>query len=191
MSEAAHTGYRMTVEAFTAFTAERPDWQKWELIDGEAIVQATPAKRHQVIVTNLLYELEGARRKLGASWHAFAGIGARLPRDKYNEIIPDVMVMPPGDDLANWTYDVLGAFEVLSPGSVRRDMVRKRQLYTRMERLTHYVVLAQNRCEATVFARSQGFSPVVLTGSDDRIEIDALGVSIRLADAYRDVQLDP
>ena len=190
MSEAARTDYRMTLEAFQGFTADRPHWQRWELIDGEATMQASPVLRHQQIVGNILVQIESTRRRIGADWMVIGGIGTRVAGDDYNEIIPDVMILPRGDDLANWTYDVIVAFEVLSPGSVRRDMVRKRTIYQRMQALTHYVVVAQNRREVTVFARERDFSPVTLTEKDAGIELPTLGVSLTVAEVYRDVSLD-
>lgn len=188
MSEAFSEDYRMTIEAFHAAIDDRPHWEKWELIDGEAILQATPAKRHQVIAANLIITLGNLRRETGARWDVIGGIGTRVSGDDHNEIIPDVMILPPGDDLTNWTYDILVAFEVLSPGSVRRDMVRKRAIYTRMPKLTHYVVLAQDRREATVFARNVGFEPRKLTTGG--IELDPLGVRLLLEEIYRDIPLD-
>ena len=190
MSEAFRTDYRMTVEAFHAFLADRPDWEKWELIDGEAIVQASPKLRHQQIVGNTLFEIERARRETAAKWIVIGGIGTRVLDDAYNELIPDVVIMPAGgDDLSNWTLDVLVAFEVLSPGSVRRDMVRKRAVYQRMQALTHYMVVAQDRREVTVFARDAGFEPRKLT-DDDVLEIPQLGIVLPLAEIYRDIRLD-
>ena len=69
------------------------------------------------------------------------------------------------------------------------DMVHKRNFYTRIESLTHYIVLAQDRIEATIFARPDAFSPRTLSAASDRIEIAPLGVSLSLADVYRDVPL--
>lgn len=190
MSEAFRTDYRMTLEAFHAFTADRPHWEKWELIDGEATVQASPKLRHQLVVDNVAFQLGLIRRETSANWLSFAGVGTRIVGDNHNEVIPDVMILPAGgDDLSNWTYDVIAAFEVLSPGSVRRDMVRKRAIYQRMPTLTHYVVVAQDRREVTVFARGDKFSPQQLTG-DDVLEIPPLGIFIPLAEIYRDIPLD-
>ena len=190
MSEAFRTDYRMTLEAFHAFTADRPHWEKWELIDGEPTMQASLKLRHQLIVDNVAFQLGLIRRETSANWLSFAGIGTRIVSDDHNEIIPDVMILPAGgDDLSNWTYDVVVAFEVLSPGSVRRDMVRKRAIYQRMHALTNYVVVAQDRCEVTVFARAEDFSPRTLTG-DDVLEIPMLGIAIPLAEIYRDIPLD-
>jgi Uma2 family endonuclease len=188
MSEAFRDDDRMTLKAFRAFTADRPHWEKWELIDGELTMQATPARRHQLIVGNIAFELGRIRRQTSAFWQSFAGIGTRVTGDDHNEIIPDVMILPPGDDLSNWTYDVIVAFEVLSPGLVRRDMLQKRAIYQRMPALTHYVVVAQNRREVTVFARANGFSRTTLTGNGV-LEIGQLGISVPLTEIYRDVAL--
>jgi Uma2 family endonuclease len=189
MSEALREDGRMTLEAFRSFAEDRPHWEKWELIDGELTMQATPARRHQLIVDNLAFQLGRIRRETSASWQSFAGIGTRVPGDHHNEIIPDVMVLPPGDDLTNWTYDIIVAFEVLSPGSVRRDLVLKRAIYQRMRALTHYFVVAQAGREVTVFARAAAFEPRRLTG-DAMLEISGLGVTIPLAEIYRDVGLN-
>jgi Uma2 family endonuclease len=188
MSEALRDDDRMRIEAFHALFDDRPHWEKWELIDGKASMQATPAKRHQIVAANVLFHLETIRRSTGAPWRGIAGIGTRIPGDDHNEIVPDVMILPPGDDLSNWTYEILVAFEVLSPGSVRRDMMHKRAIYRRMPRLTHYIVLAQDRREATVFARDEDFAPRKLTSGT--IELEQLGVRLPLEELYRDVQLD-
>ena len=181
--------YRTTIEEFRAFIEDRPDDEKWELIDGEIVLNPPANNRHQIIVGNLLYELEKARRRLSASWRVHGGISTRHPQDLENEPIPDVMIVPPFSDIFNWTYDVLVVFEVLSPFSRRRDMVHKRSFYTRLDSLTHYVVLAQDRMEATVFARTEDFAPKALTAPTDGIDLAPLGVALPLADIYRDVPL--
>jgi Uma2 family endonuclease len=99
------------------------------------------------------------------------------------------VVLPPTSEVFNWTFTALAVFEVLSPYSLRRDMVHKRRFYQRIASLTHYVVLAQDRVEATVFARSNGFIAQAL-GSAGRIEIAELGLVLPLADLYRDVPID-
>jgi Uma2 family endonuclease len=190
MGKALQSDYRTTIEAFHAFVDDRPDWEKWELIDGEIILNPTPTNRHEIVVHNLQYELEVIRRRVNAPWLVHAGIGTRLPEDQHNEPIPDVMIVPESSGVFNSTFDVLAAFEVLSPFSVRRDMVHKRNFYTRVERLESYVVLAQDRQEATVFARADGFAPKSLRGATARVEIPPLGVSIPLADIYRNVAID-
>jgi hypothetical protein len=43
----------MTVEDFLAFTDSRPDDAKWERIDGEPVLNATPSFLHQQIAGNV------------------------------------------------------------------------------------------------------------------------------------------
>jgi hypothetical protein len=44
----------MTVDEFYAFTDTRPDEEKWELIEGEPILNAAPSLLHQWIVRNIV-----------------------------------------------------------------------------------------------------------------------------------------
>ena len=189
MSEALQD-YRITIEAFRAFIDDRPDWEKWELIDGEIVLNPTPNNRHQIVVRNLLFELEAIRRRSGPVWDCFPGVGTRHPDDDHNEPEPDVIVVPKSSEIFNWTFDALAVFEVLSPYSLRRDMVHKRRFYQRIASLTHYVVLAQDRVEATVVARSNDFVAQKLGDVTARIEIAELGVILPLADFYCDVPID-
>src|SRR5687767_6972401 len=189
MSEALQD-YRIAIEAFRAFIDDRPDSEKWELIDGEIVLNPSATNRHQMIVGNVLFELETIRRRSDNAWQSMPGIGTRHPDDQNNEPVPDVMVVPSSSDVFNWTFDALAVFEVLSPYSLRRDMVHKRRFYQRIASLTHYVVLAQDRVEATVFARSSDFVAQKLADLGAWIEIAELGVVLPLADLYRDVPID-
>jgi Uma2 family endonuclease len=189
MSEALQD-YRITIEAFRAFIDDRPDWEKWELIDGEIVLNPTATNRHQIIVGNLLFELQTIRRRSEALWYPIPGISTRHPDDPHNEPIPDLMIVPSSSDVFNWTFEAFAVFEVLSPYSLRRDMVHKRRFYQRIAKLAHYVVLAQDRVEATVFARSNDFVAQKLADIRARIEIAELGVVLPLVDLYRDVPID-
>jgi Uma2 family endonuclease len=189
MRESVQGDYRTTIETFHAFVDDRPEEEKWELIDGEIVLNPTATNWHQVIVGTLIHELHKARDTVKANWQILPGIGTRVPDDPHNEPVPDVMVIRSLSEVSNWTFDALVTFEVLSPYSLRRDMVRKRAFYARIDKLTHYIVLAQDRQEATVFARSNGFEPQILNAANSKIEIEPLSVSIPLADIYRDVPL--
>ena len=115
MAQALHSDYETDIGAFHAFISDRPAWEKWELIDGELIVHATPTKRHQLIAGNLLFELETIKRGTTAGWQALIGIGTRLPGDLRNEIVPDLMVLPRTSDAANWTYQSLRRLKSCRP----------------------------------------------------------------------------
>src|ERR1700733_9364320 len=82
----------MTVEEYFAFTDTRPDNEKWELIDGEPILNASPSPVHQWIVGNLLVALRNRARDLRASWAVLPGLGVRV--SEVNRPEPDVLIIP-------------------------------------------------------------------------------------------------
>jgi Uma2 family endonuclease len=84
----------MTVEEFYAFTDTRPDDEKWELIDGEPILNASPSLLHQLIVSNVVATLRLRQREVGADWIVLPGLGIRISDVKRPE--PDVLVIPRG-----------------------------------------------------------------------------------------------
>jgi Uma2 family endonuclease len=181
----------MTVEEFYAFTDTRPDEEKWELIDGEPILNAAPSRLHQRIVKNLLVTLGAFDRQTGVAWETLPGLGVRVSDTNRPE--PDVLIMPKDGDsldpLGRDRSDVIVAFEVLSPSTRERDLRWKRSAYTSLPSLTHYVVIAQDAVEVVVFARDAGFAERRLRSLRDLVELPALGVSLPLSEIYRDTGL--
>ena len=78
------SGDLMTIARFLAFTETRPSDEKWELIEGKAVMQASPSKPHQIIAANIGGLLWSQRRTLRASWVPLLGVGTKVP-------IPDEM----------------------------------------------------------------------------------------------------
>jgi Uma2 family endonuclease len=185
-----HTG-PMTVEEFYAFTDTRPDEEKWELIDGEPILNAAPSRLHQRIVKNLVLALGNRERELRAPWQVLPGLGVRVSDTNRPE--PDALVIPPDppslDPQQRDTSDVIVAFEVVSPSTKARDLRWKRTAYTGLASLTHYIVIAQDTVEVVVFARDEGFAERRLRSIDEAIELRSLGISLPLSEIYRDTGL--
>jgi len=177
----------MTVDEFYEFTDRRPDEEKWELIDGEPILNAAPSPLHQWIVKNVLFALMLLEREPAATWAVLPGVGVRVSDTNRPE--PDVVILPrtgvsPGLQSRDLS-DPLVAFEVLSPSTEDRDLRWKRAAYTGLASLTHYVVIAQDAVEVVVFARDDGFAEKRLRSLNDSIEVPALGIALLLADVYR------
>jgi Uma2 family endonuclease len=187
MTRLAHTDAPMTVEEFLAFAKTRPDEERWELIEGEPILNAAPAFLHQRIVGNLIITLGLVERRRKSKWTAIPGIGARL--SDISMPIPDVMVRP--RDLLKSTVcdDMIVAFEVLSPSTAKRDLRWKRHAYAALPSLRHYVVVAQDRVEVLAYDRAASFAERRIAAIEEAIELAALGLSLSLADIYRDTGL--
>lgn len=181
----------MKVDEFYAFTDARPDNEKWELIDGEPVLNASPSRWHQRIIKNLTVILATQERKSGVSWEVLPGLGVRVSETNRPE--PDVLILPKhgrsADPQGRDRSDVFVAFEILSPSTTDRDLRWKRTAYTSLPSLTHYVVIAQDAVDIVVFARETGFAEQRLQSLDDSLELPALGISLLLAEIYRDIDL--
>jgi Uma2 family endonuclease len=182
----------MTVEEYFVFTDTRPDNEKWELIDGEPVLNASPSGLHQQILENLVATLGMIRRRQPQSWESIPGIGARISDTSLPE--PDVMILPVGsirrDPYSRETRNVIVAFEILSPSTEERDLRWKRMAYPTLRSLTHYVVIAQDAVDVVVFARDAGFAERHLRSLGDSLELASLGISLPLAEIYRDTDLE-
>ena len=181
----------MTIEEFYAFTDGRPDNEKWELIDGEPVLHASPSPFHQRIVKNLVYALVSREREPQASWEVLPGLGVRV--SDVNRPEPDVLILPklapPLDPFERARDDITVAFEVLSPSTADRDLRWKRVAYASIPSLTHYVVIAQDAIDVVVFARDSGFAEQRFRSHDDVIDFATLGVTLPLAEIFRDTGL--
>jgi Uma2 family endonuclease len=181
----------MTVEEFYAFTDTRPDEEKWELIEGEPILNAAPSRMHQLIIRNVIVALTIRERELNTPWVVLPELGVRMSKTDRPE--PDVVVIPSdhrsvdpgGRDVSN----VIVAFEVLSPSTEGQDLRWKRRAYTGLPSLTHYIVIAQDAVEVTVFARDDDFAERRIRSLDKTIELRSLGISLPMAEIYRDTGL--
>lgn len=180
----------MTVEEYFAFTDTRPDNEKWELIDGEPILNASPSKSHQTIFWNLAVEIGSIQRRQ-SKWEGSPGIGVRVSDTSLPE--PDLFIVPAGatrrDPHGRETDDVLAIFEILSPSTMDRDLRWKRIAYTKLPSLRYYVVIAQDAVDVVVFARDVNFEEERLRSLTDIVELPALSISLRLSDIYRDTGL--
>ncbi len=181
----------MTVEQFYAFTDTRPDEEKWELIEGEPILNAAPSRMHQWIIRNVIFALMSRERELKAHWAVLPELGVRVSDTSRPE--PDVLVIPSDhrslDPKERDVRNVIVAFEVLSPSTEGRDLRWKRSAYTSLPSLSHYIVIAQDAVEVSVFARDADFAEERIRSIDKVIELRSLGISLPVAEIYRDTGL--
>jgi Uma2 family endonuclease len=180
----------MTVDEFYAFTDTRPDGEKWELIEGEPVLNASPSPLHQWIARNVLVALTIREREIKAPWVALYDIGVRVSEKDRPE--PDVLVYPSEHrrpDAHRDRNDVIVVFEVMSPSTEKRDLGWKRKAYASLPSLTHYVAISQDAVDVKVFARDDGFEERRMQSLDKAIDLRSLGISLAVAEIYRDTGL--
>jgi len=180
----------MRAEEYFAFTDTRPDGEKWELIDGEPILNPSPSYLHQKIARNLLVLLDEAARRSRGGWEVLPGLGVLLSDTSIPE--PDVLVRPDKFIDGRDCDDMIVAFEVLSPSTAKRDLRWKRTAYASLPTLRQYVVVTQDAVDILSFDRDagvEGFSERRFLLGDEELDLPAIGVRATLFEIYRGLGL--
>ena len=92
------------------------------------------------------------------------------------------------DQLGRDRSDLIVAFEVLSPSTEDRDLRWKRIAYGSLPSLTDYVVIAQDITDVVVFSRDIDFAERRFKSLAESIALASLGISLPLAEIYRDTE---
>ncbi len=84
----------MDVDEFMSLLETRPKGERWDLIEGVAVMMAPPSVAHQRIAYNLCNLLIGGFAARGLDLFAYIGIGVRTPGVTNFQPEPDVVVLP-------------------------------------------------------------------------------------------------
>jgi Uma2 family endonuclease len=172
----------MTADEFFAFTATRPDEEKWELIDGEPIMNASATRLHAIIAGNIFGLLQPFWPGRHELWEVLQALSVRLTNTSVP--VPDLLVRPNIPVGGSECDDMVIAFEVLSPSTADRDLRWKRRAYAMLPSLQQYVVFAQDAVEGYSYERHSGFAERRFETPDSLIDLPTLGMSLRVAELY-------
>jgi Uma2 family endonuclease len=186
---AAHTKLapdeQMTIEEFLAFTDSRPDGERWELIEGAAIINPSPVEHHQVVVLNIGRYLMDHKERTTATWTPLLGVGTRVPVSPRSLPQPDVFVKEGNTTDQAVTDDALVIFEVLSKSNTKDDQAWRRKVYASVPNCQHYVTVSLKTVKAVSYDRGSRWNKRTVTRLNDSLDLPAIGVSIPLTDIYR------
>ena len=192
---AAHTKLapeqQLTIEEFLAFTDTRPDGERWELIEGVAIMNPSPVDHHQMVVANIVTYLMNHKQRTGASWLPMPGVGTRVPVSPRSLPQPDVFVKEEPMTGSPVTDDALVLFEVLSRSNTKADQAWRRKVYASVPNCRHYATVSLKAVEVDTYDRDSGWKKRTVTGLAATLDLPALGLAIPLADIYRWTPLGP
>ncbi|KQP51928.1 hypothetical protein ASG40_04860 [Methylobacterium sp. Leaf399] len=183
MAVAARRYTHMTVAEFRTWVEAKPDWERWELLDGVPILMSPPRERHQGIVANLIVALSPVARDKGC--RALPGLAILSEAMDDFAPIPDVVVrcgplLPDG-----YAPDPLLVAEVLSPSTLSTDRGRKVDFYQTVETLRHILIVYQDEARIEVFRRSgPGEWDRTVLGLDAAIDLPELGGAVAVRDVY-------
>lgn len=176
---------QLTVEEFLAFTATRPDEERWELIEGVAVLNASPIDYHQIVVANIITFLMVHKQATDAKWLAMPGIGTRVPAAVNSLPQPDVLVKEQPLTGAPVTDDALVIFEVLSRSNASKDKAWRKRVYSSVPNCQHYVTISLKAVEVASFDKSGNWTEQQIKDIGGSLRLDALGVSLPLSAVYR------
>jgi Uma2 family endonuclease len=181
----------MDVDEFLAFLETRPDEERWDLIEGVAVMMLPPSVAHQRIVQNLCALLNAAFAASRLDLFAYPGLGVRTPSARNFQPEPDVVVLPglAGYDLYSENFRLLA--EVLSPSNTRMEIDLKLRRYREAPENLYAVVIEPREFLVEIYSRQNDWQPVRLTKAGDPIEMPEFGLRCEVADLYRGTVLDP
>jgi Uma2 family endonuclease len=177
--------HQLTIDEFLALTASRPDGERWELIEGVAVLNPSPVDWHQIIVSNIVAHLMNHKAATGAPWFPMIGTGTRVPASANSLPQPDALVKEHGLTGSAVTDDAIVIFEVWSKSNAKSDRDWRRRMYSSVTNCQHYVTLDVKRVEATVYSRSSGWTGETVKAIAGSLDLAAIGVDMPLADIYR------
>jgi Uma2 family endonuclease len=159
----------LTIEEFLEFYDSRPDGERWELIEGIAVLNATPTDYHQVIVGNLLFQLLTYKNASSAPWHAMIGVGTRVPISTNSLPQPDLLVKENALTGTSLTDDALVLVEVLSRSNTRADQAWRKRVYASVPNCQHYVTVQQAKLSVVRYDRGSAWAGTEINALDQRL----------------------
>jgi Putative restriction endonuclease len=176
---------RMTPEEFLAMVESRPDGEHWELIEGIAIMNASPTTWHQRVVQNFSRALDDAKEAQSATWMPLLGISTSVPASPGSLPRPDLFVLQGEMMEFHTTDDALVVFEVLSRSNKKAARAWRRSVYGSIPNCRHYVTISAKKLEVVFHDRAANWTEVKLRRLDETLELPEINVRIPLRDIYK------
>jgi Uma2 family endonuclease len=177
----------LSVEEYLA--GERDGDVRHEYVAGRVYAMAGASANHNRIAGNIFTRLNVHLD--GAGCEPFmSDMKVRVAPDLF--YYPDVVVAcdPPGGDPYARTAPVL-VVEVLSPTTERADRREKLAAYQNCPSVREYALVSQDRTAVELHRRAaDGWQTELFDGADERVTFDSVGLTLALADIYRNVRFD-
>lgn len=181
----APSGSGLSDEEFVEFVDQRPNEERWQLIDGEAIMMTPPTLRHQRIASNLAMKLNLHFERRASPLYAFQEVGLMVPGVKRFRPKTDLAVVDSSIDLGvRWANHFLLAGEVLSESNSAKEIENKCRRYIEHPDNLYVLVIAQNEVCLEVRSRRSDWRPVELRSLEDKLELPEFEFSTTLLAIY-------
>jgi Uma2 family endonuclease len=190
---------RMSGAEFRAFQHKRPDHERWELLGGVPMMMTPPTLSHNQIATNLQMLLNDALESHAPSKLAAQRPGLELASGD-DKPEPDIGVIDAdfgaGQRFVEKAYllaeIISGTDDIPVPGTNRRWVDVKRDLYCGHEHCRAVLIVSQDRMEVELDLKTEnGWAASVLEGGGAELSMPAFGFRCFVADLYNKTPLAP
>ena len=170
---------------------ERQAFEKSELINGRIVAMAGASENHNVISSNVFFEI-GIQTKKG-DCRAFSS-DMRVKAKKGNYYYPDIVVVCGERKFEDNKKDILlnpkVIVEVLSKSTKLKDRNEKLDSYMSLESLTDYVLIEQDamRIEHFMKISEKEWKVNLLTENADKLALESINCEVSLDEIYREVK---
>ncbi len=178
---------QMSVEEFLDF-AELSE-ERYEYINGEPIKMSGGKLNHFLIIANIMNAIANL---LADRDFDVLGSGMLVRVGEASLVAPDVSVVSGQPETEADTRILLNPIlvvEVLSPSSIDRDRVLKRELYGDVASIQTYLVVDQHRVLVELYTRGgTGWTIQCFSDLGDEISLEALNCRLPLSDIYQRIE---
>src|SRR5262249_16974052 len=181
----------MQIGEFLKFIRPRPKEERWQLVEGIAIMMNPPTQVHQVISLNLCNLLQDAFRSQGLELLALTESGARVQGISNFLPRPDVIVIPGIAEYQTYADHFLLLAEVLSPSNTKGLIAQKLRRYKQHPDNLYCLVIDSRRAWVQLHAREMNWEPEALDGPAAVLALPDFGLRCAVGDLYRHTPLEP
>ncbi len=175
---------QFTVEEYLAFIATRPDEERWQLIDGVAMMMPPPTKVHQRIGSNIAFALNTHFQTHRPEYYAYQEVGLIVPGGERFRPEADVAVEDSAAAYESYTDKFHLVVEVLSESNTDKDVEIKRQRYMQHPDSHYVLIISQKVPTVMVWARQLNWQPQKLTRFDATLELPEFAFTATLRTIY-------
>jgi Uma2 family endonuclease len=182
----------LPVDDYLAFIADRPETERWQLIDGYALMMPPASYLHQAIGGNLYHYLRQALLAHRPELMPFYEAGLMNPGNASFRPVADLAVVQRAGLSTSYRDQYFLAAEIRSHSNTEEYLDRKRQLYSENATNLYVLILGQSERRIEVFSRASGWQKVALRALDDMLELPEFGFARPVCDIYEGTPLaDP
>ena len=181
----ALTQQRMTADEFIAWSIDRPDGKRYELVDGEIFEMASERYRHALVKARVYRRLFEAAETAGLVCDVFTdGMAVQIDGSTVYEPDAAIRIGPNLDADATRYCDPILVAEILSPSTQGLDASFKLADYFKLPSLRHYLIVRPSRPTVIHHARQDDGTIATRILTSGELTLDPPGLRIGVASLF-------